>query len=858
MHQPRPHGYFGPTDLQAEDAAFAERLMRTVTNLKQAGGLEGLRLTRALPGGGTVTALDMGGVQKVFVKPPAYERPEGNDRDVGPGFVPMLFSGVVVRDTALQPGQKTVIRVTRQTRKRAAGYKKGEDAKIPDRMELERFTIKYHGSFSEFEPRQPDAPQPTQYAKLRATWYSGAMAQVVQTVLGYGKRNVKSADRLEKMAMPLPDGVAEQMAQQVKKLPRHGCTGIPPKDGQLRYDYKFGLTNGVTFGADGKPWLVRVDGRGVYVMPLPLVTASTTGAFKKFIADKGDTEIQWLIEKFGGMPSGEAFPDGAAGKAWERAGVIVRVCDTAQFYEHGPYTLASGWSFNSKGSEAYNTAWSVNEKGIKIGVTFALALRVGALTYRKDGATTGNPSQQEVQAIGKYMAAVSTVGKKHPAQWPAVQYKMRRAGVNAIVERAKSAANPEAEFYYWDNLVDTPLATASGSCREVSRGNVFHPAKPEFQPSFKFPDPAIGACVSFDLRPVRVDGADGERVKCDTVIYAYFVGDDLKTIKYFYDDTEKGKEDESNFTDCMTVGSWQSTSYGGKVGLHGNFYSSDKDDRQAFGQSVSVTNIVGKDLGYDTIPQFQFDAPFFSDGMLFRDRYFTHDVKTQTSESKSRNLAVCIPFYARNAALYARRDEIAKATTSTHRQLLAVRDPNSYGFWTYDKVFHYRLGPSGVKKSFAWEDAGFPKDASPVWVEEHHYNKTPCGDFADSGGWISGMPADYTWLIHPKAGEYRMSGGGTPPAVYPNTSNTERKNVREGALDVQLRDTAEHLHSDPDPLYFLPSPTPIGNSYFYRSMCRVEAGTTRYAWVSEPGGKFGYARLADEARPYCFIGVINE
>ena len=76
MHQPRPHGTFGPTDLPAEDAAFAERLMRTVTNLKQVGGIDSLRMTRALPGGGAVTALDMGGIVKVIVHKPQSTQSE--------------------------------------------------------------------------------------------------------------------------------------------------------------------------------------------------------------------------------------------------------------------------------------------------------------------------------------------------------------------------------------------------------------------------------------------------------------------------------------------------------------------------------------------------------------------------------------------------------------------------------------------------------------------------------------------------------------------------------------------------------------------------------------------------------------
>ena len=121
MHQPRPHGKFGQEDATTGDLAFAESLMRHVTNIKQTAGLDSFKLVRALPDGGVAIAYDMGGIVKTIIRKPPREAPEEGEEafDVS-ADVPMLFSGVVQRHR-LKDGEKPVLNLTTQTTRRLGG-----------------------------------------------------------------------------------------------------------------------------------------------------------------------------------------------------------------------------------------------------------------------------------------------------------------------------------------------------------------------------------------------------------------------------------------------------------------------------------------------------------------------------------------------------------------------------------------------------------------------------------------------------------------------------------------------------------------------------------------------------------------
>src|SRR5574344_1577743 len=195
MHAPRPYGRFGP-ELDTQDEGAADALMRRTLNLKSQLGVQSLRLTRALRGGGVATAIDMGGVTKLIVAgPPEQELLPLPDLAPATSKSPLFFSGVVERDK-VRDGQTTLVRVTEQTRKRVQGYKPPQmhnaipQYRCPEVVGLRRLTVGYGPKHQEFVPQVTGVFEHTQFTQLRPTWFSGEMAQVVQVAMGYGSNEL--------------------------------------------------------------------------------------------------------------------------------------------------------------------------------------------------------------------------------------------------------------------------------------------------------------------------------------------------------------------------------------------------------------------------------------------------------------------------------------------------------------------------------------------------------------------------------------------------------------------------------------------------------------------------------------------
>lgn len=880
MHQPLPYGQFdGGEALSPEDVAAVNRHMKQIANFQAISDVDSVRMVRALPSGASLVVLDMGGIRKAIVSPPP--KAGATVEHEGPGTVhvrvPMLFSGVV-KTPVVEPSSAPRLALTATCQRRLNAYGEGAAA---SQVSLHRFAIEYGPLHQEFKP--PNARKLyTQYGQLLPGWFSGRMAALVQIAGGYGRHDFERLpqSRLERVTMELPDEVTKAIAQQLKMadssrggpgplLP--GCQGWPVPSGEIQFDYKFKQTHGVSFGADGWPWLVRVSPAGVYAMPLPLVPATTTPAFREYVESASDTELQWILDVFKGMPSGEGFPsEPQAFEAWRRAGVIIKVCDAGGFYQNSGYSSAMGWSFSAGGGSAVNTCWGWGDDGLQRGRTFMLSVRLGAL---KDG---GRLDFNEIEMPADPIQASRLRGYLHrmsqrlgnSSKGRAIRYKLCRADVRELLARASNAQPDMAEEVdYWDAMEAQPIAACSGGIRKTAEGIVWAPGNPKSHPQIKFPEPVSNpkGCLSHDFGRLEGYPPPKKAPRCDTIMHAYFIGDDLKVCKYFRDDRTWKQEEENNFDECMQVGSWRQVITQGSTSLMGHFHTSDFDERKAAAETTTVTEIVGKDLGYDSVPNFAFDHFFSMTGTMWRNRYFQHDIHTEVSDGYGLAAALCVPFLARHSVLHAFKEWTSGGRVTDSRAVYYTRDPNTYRYFTYHSIWAWVGGDASGNMAHAPKVTPYPKDGNPVWVTGYNYHPSRCSGFADQGDWVGGLPADYTWLIHPDSNTWQHSGGGGRPTVKNFVRTRQRELEEKGALHISLDPAPQAIHKKvPRKGYFEKSPTEHGD-VFYVDAARCHAGRTRYSSCSEqdpdsPGARkcWGFSRHANPKQIPRFIGVIHE
>lgn len=888
MHQARPFGLFGKIQSD-DDGAAVELLARRLTNIKTLGGLDSLRMVQTLPSGGLAVAQDMGGVFKVFVSP--AQIPEVDLSETGKAFasIPMLISGSINNGMPkLGAGVRT--HITKTTQRRLRGYKK-DAAKdfVPEFVTMDRFVVEHNVRVYELVPRlKPEGVTITQYDSLRPTWYSGAMAEVVQIVGGYGTKPEVPKGKKEKpedaMTMKLPAHVQAMIEAQLGSTTLPGYRGVPPKSGQIMYDYKVNNTNAVGFDSDKKPWLLQIGASGVYAMPLPIVPATTTKAFRAYIEGVDDGEILWALNRFGGLPSGETFPIAKRNfDAWVRAGVIVKVCDVGGFYGMAMYSTALGWAVNSSGNEAVNTCYVVDLitracTGLTYKMNFKLSPSKHEGKLSKDFKADEGDDSQDI--FNRYLAAIYRAVNKDPVLGLPIKYKLLRREVSEVISRARDfyrfaldgfgettqiEAAIKREVDYWDNLVAEPIAAHSGSISMIDYGYLHW-----MIPGIKFPEPFMEGCISFKAPAKQREGTPRPD-KADTIVLAYYAGDEMKVVRYFFDDRAY-REEGNTPGGCMIVGSWDYTTTQSDTTIRGNVYTSDFDARSAAADESTNVKLQGRDLGYETTPKFQFDGHFDRPGTIWRSRFYVHDRVETAIKGYKKLTGAIMPYMHRNAVIHACEERTTEKTVITNTGVAgAIRDPTDYRYWTHDKYFAW----NGVVTGPVYPVPVYPKDGNPVWVVQKNYTPGECSDFADGGDWIS-LPADYTWLIHPDKNQWNHSGGGDgwqqadgnngPKKTNPRTTAKTTHGDASGFVEASVSSYVGRVHKMvPDPLFFDLVPDPMrGVVTFYRDAIGIAAGESRYASVSESeeaGGlrkRWGSTNMADHTTAHHFIGVINE
>jgi hypothetical protein len=745
MHTPR---WFGLFDRARErrrhlDAPAASHLAKVFTNFREVQGLNTLHWRRKLPSGNPIELVWHYGVFRVFIddtwEPPIEEVEELDFR------IPFLFCGAIhdgivaqAVDTNAPRAHKVDVRVTPLTVQRAIGYGLIDhtDAEAAgtwldprkelvdgDHVWLERFRVPYHDDFNMmFHPAIVTTQLYTQFDKLRPSWYSGGMAQVAQIIGGWGRQDMDALPEKsawERLDWPIPPDAREWLTAEIKQ---QGEPVLPAYagmvDGTIRYDMGIAHTDLVSFGLDGAPWLVNISRDGVYAMPLPIVPLTALAAFRRFMVEVGDTEVLSILDRFRGIPSGERMPSGEAREAWVRAGAILKLGDTADFYEAtAQYYPYQGWSCDSQGRTAYDTGWRLAEGGITESLGYKLAITIPHLPIDMPFGwakpqDTSELSSDQLARMTAYLAELNTdLRLADPAVANPIFYKLARASAEELVD----AAREERTVTAWGAKTFDPIvAGASAKCSCVATGKIYAPGKINSVANSGFKVPYWDG-LQWGVQDIPTIAPDytGKPPRCDTVIFGFFNHDELQVVKYFFDPEESKPTTNAQPRDGL-IGEWTTTTTGGGGTLMGRFYTTAYDPRVEVEPSTTEHVQSVQHLAFSN-PIFWKDAPPSAIGYAERTEWLQTCSEESSEQGVSAWSAFVAPWGHRNTIYFASGRGSQSSAKSKVYDVCYVPDNSHYEFWTY-AMGAYNVGQT----SSGNQGSPRPIGGRPVYIDTRY------------------------------------------------------------------------------------------------------------------------------------------
>ncbi len=780
-----------------------------------------------------------------------------------PDFVSGITDGALIKNSPL-PGAGEEMRSIWPTASSAAIHKSefpdGANKKHPS----SRLAVYPREGFDELRAQGSSTAVHSQLTVLHASMYSGKMRKLVQCLMGFGRRQKRSI--YKKPRQVVLNGVATSTRQTTTAWDRESASsGL-----RIAYDYRFPRTHGLVSAANGSLWLCEISmARGVCMMPLPLVPDTTDISFRKLLIKAEDSDGLTVLDSFGGFPSGEPFPSGASFDAWVRAGrVVVAAGKDAlrDVYACSPYSQSLGWAFNERGSEAHVTGWRFFDgddiqKGLHYAVNLSVSPRV-VVDLKRPNIASVRDAFYPLRGFDKYRDV-----------FDAAMWKIARLSDGQFKEVTDNLSKMTLElaFELLDRIVLEPVASCSASVAEISRGNIYWGSR--IQPQIKFPEYTLKYVLSHDMRPARPVPSDSVP-RCDTTMHVFFVGNNLKWCKFFYDKKSHATQitGDSDW-DVMwnPVGRFEQVETIGPIAIPGMFYTNEIDDRESLGIAETINRHVRRDLGWCSISDnvgaspgysayYDFTNtsgpldPDFGDGgasgyhgrLLAKFKAFSYEHWRITRSSLTLRSAIIVPFYNRCSYYY--------ALLRGH-----VGGINHY---------FYRHGSMASPYVGHWYD----KDS-----DGHRWLEPETQRFTDNGDpWPSfwSVADDGDWVPH---------GADVSAVVYNNYKNTTKQvlGVEPGdiTLTVQLCAGNEHgitlTHEERrvgvgvslwEPLWFVPSPDEFGFTQYIQQFesCFGSGDTLVYQEdVNTASQKvLGAPRLAwmqssDTLPMVNFVGVID-
>lgn len=325
---------------QALFPAAAQLLFRAIN--MQGDGKRPVHLSLRGADGSLIRVFLHQGLKHVYVSPPPPPSPQA--AEVPPQEVLVSIECITMLNGLVRPGA----RVQTGTNSATGDPLYAVHEFHPTAEEVEVYGIDDAWQDSDrldVAPNPVVSPVDTQVRWPKPSMYSGAMTRVVQAIYGIANTSVVDTDGIE-------------TKYEVKN----------------NYDFRWARCDGLYKDADGKWFVIRIGAAdGVLKMALPLFDCTTDDVFLDALRDIGDLETASVVEEFGGLPTGESFPDDAAElEDAIEVGLAERLLPAAAlipFYASGSIaksglTAVSGWAFSDSGGvpEVHNTCfWYSNQ-----------------------------------------------------------------------------------------------------------------------------------------------------------------------------------------------------------------------------------------------------------------------------------------------------------------------------------------------------------------------------------------------------------------------------------------------------------------------------------------------------------------
>lgn len=678
-----------------------------------------------------------GGVRSVHIVNASRESPAEQQKSKTPAKIPDFLSGAVNFALILPADTKNKLPKTMEhfhpTDSCAKIFKL-----IPDEYQnVARLAVEPLKGIADLT--NPDSESDVlwaMYHNQKPTLYTGLMRQVVQALLGFGQQKTKTDSKGNKTETSYYDTTKPVVDSDLPQTPNKQFNTDVLKNGlQVPYDFHFAVSHGIALGSDGEWWVVEVGlTRGVLAMPLSINPATALPEFRTKLQKLGDTDGLTMLDTFGGFPTGEPMPDSDHLDSWVRAGRVLKLLsadDLDPFYGNGNQAFgpSMGWAWNASGNAAVNTCFNYIGN-TAISYLYELTTSIGA----SKAFDVTKKTKSLKQAFEKLRQTGNNKNIVDAAIW-----KLDRLGSDDFNTATKTITQQgaAAALVFVDSLVLPPLATGSSHLSLSDSGYFYFQAK--IGPQIKFPNMALGYVVSTPFNLLFGDlPTVGHSQKCDTIMFAYFQGDALKVVKYYYDPRAKSAPAETDdFETCMFQGTWHQHTDNGKS-MGPMFYTSDLDDRAEFAGTASDTKIVGTSMGYSQVSVADdIIDPVF--GNATRQKRYRKCTTTTSVAGEAGISAIVIPFFDREAYYYAYGHSTTGTSASFGCGYVTLLDPWSCPTWRNFPGFTGHF--VGDITTGHWVSlAQHPDGCGPVTdrTAMHPspvYSPSTCSDLADSGPW---------------------------------------------------------------------------------------------------------------------------